>query len=191
MPSHCWRMCPPRPLDLDNDCRARKRFPARKDRHDNTHHGYHGRHSKGHVQNITDQKRKRACSPAPVAGDDPEKLDFRAPPGHQAYLHYLEPRYKSEFQPSVRRDRFPIGSRVVHAGSPSCTRNRAQFAELRREPESAAGRAGFPESRHESASAFLVFARVCETPESPAAIAALLSSIPDRKSTRLNSSHLG
>src|SRR5712691_13299904 len=178
MLSHCSRMCPPKPNDLDNDCPARMTFPGQKDRHDSKHRGYRGRHSKERVQNTKGRKRRRACSPALAQDGGPERLDCRAPPGHQEYLRYLELPYRSEFQPSVHRDRCPSGNTGARGGWLSCTRNRAQFVELRRERESATVQDEFLGTRHGSASAFLVFAKVCGTRESPAAIAALLSWIP-------------
>jgi hypothetical protein len=151
MLSHCSRMYPPKLSDLDSDCLARKRFPARKDRHDSMHRGSRGRHSKARVQNTKGRKHTRACSPMPVEDDGPERLDCRAPPGHPAYLYYLEPRYRSESPPSAHRDRCPICSKAVRGGWLSCTRNRGQFVELRHEPVSATVRGGFLGNRHGSA----------------------------------------
>src|SRR5438552_4692645 len=111
-------------------------------------------------------------------GGGPETLDCPAPRAHPVYLRYLELRYRSEFQPSVHRYHCPSGNTGARGGWLSCTRNRAQFVELRREPESATVQAGFLGTRRGSASAFLVFSRVYGTPESPAAIAGLLSWIP-------------
>src|SRR6266566_1390462 len=87
------------------------------------------------AQSTTDRKRTRAYFPALAEGGGPKMLDCPAPRAHPVYLRYLELRYRSEFQPSVHRDRYPIGSISVRGGWLSCTRNRAQFVELRREPE--------------------------------------------------------
>src|SRR6266566_2774459 len=178
MLSHCSRMCPLKPNDLDNDCPARMRFPVRRDRHDSMRHGCRGRHSKECAQSTTDRKRTRAYFPALAEGGGPETLDCPAQLAHPVYLRYLELRYRSEFQPSVHRDHCPSGNTGARGGWLSCTRNRARFVELRREPESATAQAGFLGTRRGSASAFLVFSRVYGTPESPAAIAGLLSWIP-------------
>src|SRR5438445_5032564 len=178
MLSHCSRMCPLKPNDLDNDCPARMRFPGQRDRHDSMRHGCRGRHSKECAQSTTDRKRTRAYFPVLAESGDPRMLDCPAQLVHRACLHYPELRYKSALQPSVRRDRCPIDNRGVRGGWLSCTRNQAQFVESTHAPESATAQGGFLGTPHELALVFLTFAKACAIPGNLDVIVALLSSIP-------------